>query len=184
MWMACSPGGRFFRSSWITTPDPVDLITADPAFSPPPFFSLTLTVLAELDSDNATTATVRKNRVRICRFMASVYASLRKNRQQQLQILRAASKAKAGESLCLVGRVYGQRLAVSSHPTARVAGCGLVLTAGCVMRIGCCAVIAGLLFVASASVSLSSESSGAATRSASTSFSSLASSSSFWRRTS
>src|SRR6476469_3267149 len=78
--------------------------------------------------------------------------------------------------------VYGQRLAVSSHPAAR-AGCGVWFTAGCGMRIGCWGtglVVAkvGLLLVVSA-ISFSSESSGAATRSASTSFSSLASSNSF-----
>jgi hypothetical protein len=79
---------------------------------------------------------------------------------------------------------YGQRLAVSSQPAAR-AGCGAAATAGCGMRIGCCELVevASVGLGASAN-SLSSDKRGAATRSASTSFSSLASSSSFCLRTS
>jgi hypothetical protein len=77
---------------------------------------------------------------------------------------------------------YGQRLAVSSHPAARAAWGAAV--AGCGIRMGCCVgaeVNVGLLSVLA---SLSSDRRGAATRNASTSFSSLESSSSFCLRTS
>src|SRR6202158_3721317 len=78
---------------------------------------------------------------------------------------------------------YGQRLAASSHPATR-AGAGAAATTGGI-RIGCCAAVAVKLGLgASAICSFSSESSGAATRKASTSFSSLVSSSSFCRKTS
>src|ERR1019366_7642554 len=81
--------------------------------------------------------------------------------------------------------IYGQRLAASSHPATRAgAAAPCAATAGGI-RTGCCggaAVKVGL--GASAICSFSSESSGAATRKASTSFSSLVSSSSFCRKTS
>src|ERR1700674_756421 len=77
---------------------------------------------------------------------------------------------------------YGQRLAASSQP-ATGAGAGAGNTGG--IRTGCCGEVAVKLgLVASASCSFSSESSGAATRKASTSFSSLVSSSSFCLKTS
>jgi hypothetical protein len=98
--------------------------------------------------------------------------------------------AKEGEYLALlrdaVAQNYGHRFAVSSHPAARATG-GAGLAAGCAIRSGGGVVLAnvGLLFVPSPTVSFSlSESSGAATRKASTSFSSLVSSSSFCRKTS
>jgi hypothetical protein len=78
---------------------------------------------------------------------------------------------------------YGQRLAASSHPATR-AGAGAAATTGGI-RTGCCVAVAVKLGLgASAICSFSSESSGAATRKASTSFSSLVSSSSFCRKTS
>src|SRR3979411_1654590 len=81
--------------------------------------------------------------------------------------------------------IYGQRLAASSHPAAR-AGCAppwAATTGG--TRTGCGDGVADMFdLFTSASVSFSSESRGAATRKASTSFSSLVSSSSFCRKTS
>ena len=87
---------------------------------------------------------------------------------------------------CESARNHGQRLAVSSHPPAARAGCGLAFTAGCGMRMGCCVEVgvARVGLLTSVPESFSSESKGAATRSASTSFSSLANSSSFCLRTS
>jgi len=98
-------------------------------------------------------------------------------------------------SLCVSGptscgslRPYGQRLAVSSHPAART-GCGLGMVAGgTVTRCGCgpfTAVGSTEAFTASAiEDSFSSESRGATSRKASTSFSNRVSSISFCRRTS
>src|ERR1700676_3477689 len=78
---------------------------------------------------------------------------------------------------------YGQRVAASSQPATR-AGAGAAATTGGI-RTGCCGAVAVKLGLgASAICSFSSESSGAATRKASTSFSSLVSSSSFCRKTS
>src|SRR5579863_1782623 len=78
MWMACSPGGRFFTLSWISTPDPVALITAEPALSPAPFLSSTLTVFPELDSDRVATTNGRTNTAKVLRFMPTVYDRVEK----------------------------------------------------------------------------------------------------------
>src|SRR5208282_4855509 len=81
---------------------------------------------------------------------------------------------------------YGQRLAASSQPAPRAGGLAVWAPTACGIRTGCGggAVAAKLGLGASASCSFSSESSGAAMRKASTSFSSLVSSSSFCRKTS
>src|SRR5450759_3813468 len=80
---------------------------------------------------------------------------------------------------------YGQRLAASSQPATRAGAVApwAATTGG--IRMGCCGAVAVKLGVgASAICSFAAESSGAATRKASTSFSSLVSSSSFCRKTS
>src|ERR1700737_2940432 len=81
--------------------------------------------------------------------------------------------------------IYGQRLAASSQPATRAGDAALWAATTGGIRTGCCgadAVKVGL--GVSVSGSFSSESNGAATRKASTSFSSLVSSSSFCLRTS
>ena len=80
---------------------------------------------------------------------------------------------------------YGQRFAASSQPAARAGGVVDAATTGGGIRIGCCGGVAARVgFGVSVDSSLSSESNGAATRNASTSFSNLASSSSFCLKTS
>src|SRR5262249_3036992 len=81
-------------------------------------------------------------------------------------------------------QTYGQRLAVSSHPSARAAGPPAAATAGCGIRIGCWTTAVTARVVLFPATFLLSDNNGTATRNASTSFSSRASSSSFCLRTS
>ena len=105
----------------------------------------------------------------------------------------SAREASRAETTRLMNRdrgatIYGQRLAVSSHPAART-GCGAGRDAevGTAIRaVDCGPLTAGAKagLARSESPSFSSESSGATSRNASTSFSSRVSSISFWRNTS
>ncbi|MBZ5547479.1 MAG: hypothetical protein LAO22_05880 [Acidobacteriia bacterium] len=80
---------------------------------------------------------------------------------------------------------YGQRFAASSQPAARAGGAVDAATTGAGIRIGCWGgVDVKVGFTVSVVGSFSSESNGAATRNASTSFSNLVSSSSFCLKTS
>src|SRR5579863_9126505 len=55
--MACAPGGRPWTLRSISTPSPAALMVAEPTLAPAAFLRFTLTVLAGLDKDKASTAT-------------------------------------------------------------------------------------------------------------------------------
>src|SRR5580698_2059790 len=105
MCMPCSPGGRFFRLSWISTPGPAVLITAEPALSPPPFLIPTLTALAKLDGDNAKSATGRKKTANVLVFMANSVC------QTQLVVISNW------------GWLPGQTVKLPPHPPGAAFGC-------------------------------------------------------------